>query len=1438
MNVTTGSPDVKRNVSRDIVLGEPLDQMLNAACRYSFQMSLTRATGSPPEPGGLVLPSPGVPGTGNVVIRGCAGTGKSTLALQILCEAARRNEDLCAAYISLEETQAHVFEKSREYGWSPYVWPLNRAFPVDAAASTVELASNLREILDRPMACRASGVPMRPIGETWTFGKTPFEVRDCPYGNTLERTCPFRHRCDTARDDHQKLHHNGETDVREFVEHPGIVILPQLLPRPFDPEDVAQDEASIFWARYRQLDDLLRAAEHLETQRPTTNSAAPFRNTRLVCIDSLNVFGAGGLTRDHLAALFDLFKRRQILGILVVEENERGVFAGDSQVDSDTIDFLADMVIRLNGADEQGYWLRHFQILKSRHQKHVLGRHPFKILGQKQSDETRQSGINAVTDLIADVEKRRKEEVEEMKRRSRQAAAEVNEDPPAVDKSLKTLCTHLQEWKIGGEWRRRFPPELGARFFPSVHSIVAASEHLDMPDEGHVHVQEREIWSSHNLRRMVRVRRETGPHVFTVIGPATSGKSLIAGNFLLEGLSWGEDVLLIRFSEKADFTAEGSWSPNPEDSENTKEFNRDWLYRLLPASKPKSPAPEKGIANTEDAHPSLLMSESKHSAQASILRVFLSTFGSQKLQFWIHEYGGPLKEQVSRADGKLHQRARKPLLVEIAVRPGALLPEEFVAIVREVYRWGRHFRQREGFDIRRAALLDVHSIGVGYPLLKHSSTAAELFLSAFTHILRCRKTDFLMTAQTGGVPESESVTRKAVSLADQVITCEHCDVFGDHYITVRGPGLIEGDMVRSRTPESVPGVLRRQKSKAAKFADYFEVDFTTLQGLVGFSSGNIRRPGVSLQLFEVGPLHKAYNSQVARLIRFAMGSAGPREEDSASLDRSRRNSFQEALSNVALGDTPTVTVDAFDSVFANPFHQSLELLKGAPLHNTVLRTIDEFAVSNTLLKDVPKQVQDRFLYAHLYHRNVLLLACDRDTHSILEPQRNNLSEFWHQVVELAESPDFVILCDQRSHETLACLAMDGAVASAQMAGKVDADALRDPLTDYLALMKVILTKAQPLVAPDSPWELSTAARNLAQTWPEYVATRVNQLKADFLSHGNSQHSERVSSALKHLSKSARKQPERQQRYLILSWYSHLRELIAMYQAEMKRERLSREPVRSLVANMSVLGLPGNGFKGDWYLEVPPGSVSESLGNDIKQALLRPEEDLKRFVEGVGLPSWPSKESHFFNLGEIVTLFQENLKDGSTHCRVSVEAFLAALGKDAEQRKKLTGICNDLREALGEKGASDKLRKATKDLCDELGELEKNWKSELSDPSHGKPEPLSDPNLEEFERAYTRFHDLKEAAGVGRESVAAWPGGEVRLDEVMTLHRKANRRSSFDGYRKVRGELYSVMHSLSEGPDSSDDLDARRVEHMISLAIQAMSTKSNESISPEDGGRTT
>ena len=63
--------------------------------------------------------------------------------------------------------------------------------------------------------------------------------------------------------------------------------------------------------------------------------------------------------------------------------------------------------------------------------------------------------------------------------------------------------------------------------------------------------------------------------------------------------------------------------------------------------------------------------------------------------------------------------------------------------------------------------------------------------------------------------------------------------------------------------------------------------------------------------------------------------------------------------------------------------------------------------------------------------------------------------------------------------------------------------------------------------------------------------------------------------------------------------------------------------KQLADKVKVASLPGGGFRGDWYIGVSRGSVSNELGKQLVHMLCSEREQYKRFALGVGLPTLQS-----------------------------------------------------------------------------------------------------------------------------------------------------------------------------------------------------------------------
>jgi KaiC/GvpD/RAD55 family RecA-like ATPase len=1071
---------------RWIFLEYPLDQLMNRACqmqtyeqRYICERIIAnhqsqtideKRGGSSPESkakkvlsqirrfGGLQLPDAekGVPGTGNIIIRGKPGTAKSTLALWIAHACTNKDNNLSALYISLEEPPEFVKRRAERYGWGDETQVLRHVHSLNEFSSPQDFGRVLEHILTQPP--------------------------DCPLQSNQNSPCRA-----------EKAHgHNSLPKI----------LLPHLSPRSLavDPNNAT----SLFLERYKQLEYLLSAAKWIRDNNKDRKLSEQNPELRLLCIDSLNVFGDNLLSREELYRVFDLCRRYDMIGIFIVEEDESQVVRADTAIHGDILEYLADVVISLKTGDDKGYFMRYIEIIKSRYQHQVYGRHPFKLVpkhsgktpvGEKHPAGLAQSQIKIFPSLHYIVS--------------------ATKPGPVTDNELFSL-----------------------KFSPGKSNPDDKAESKFSRNDSYHQVDIEKHFGINNLHELLA---PVGiPFCIIIIGPSGTFKTTIARNTLFQGLLKNENTLLINLSDQVRLTRE----------------------RMI----------EKGLRLGSNTY-----------------KYFYQNVG-QEIK-WMKENWEENKEKEISSP-KYERRSysyRKNgcRITEIAFKSGYLLPEEFIETVRE------ELLQNAGEEhkIGRVVFDDVGMIGASYPLLCSNETAGEIFLSTFVHLMKIYQINLVMTGTIGDFSQSDMMVERAISLADTLLKCEFRDIFGDRYVLVSGEGMVVGRGSKSESQETVPGILQTKGER-------FDIDIDRLKGLVGFDTGHIHRPGLTLNIFTEGESQNAYNHEVAVLLRRALDQP-----------ESEYNQI--------------VKVKRFDSKDSEAVHDSINVITGSPLNNTVIYSVDEFDrdtdaflelefISDKEKSPISFNPKDYIMdlpnerRSIPYYSNVLLMAFRKnleiakkkgcispcvdcsfenntlDSHLKWQCIYNKINSLGNNTNELYPF-DF----DFYASETLSCLMMDALISG------------------YIADHPEYRTNQELLVN-------SIIKGPYSHSQIDEVTFMIETLKKSpryklVLKEGDSNHQ-----AEKKMIPNAA---------VYICWYSQLRSLLWQYP--------------DLSGELNICSLPGWGFTGDWYLGIMKGSVSNGLGIKVLKSLCNEREEYKRFVKGVGLPTMKvfyeerGKEGHFY-----------------------------------------------------------------------------------------------------------------------------------------------------------------------------------------------------------------
>lgn len=465
--------------------------------------------------------------------------------------------------------------------------------------------------------------------------------------------------------------------------------------------------------------------------------------------------------------------------------------------------------------------------------------------------------------------------------------------------------------------------EVGIVVYPSAHAVVAAttpdsksaqSKSIRRPSSGSHFPFGWGRGITHHLLRSTLHRGD----VVTLAGPDGTFKSQIAANFLLHGMvsTKAESSLYLRLRDHDAFSVgnimlyskEVVFPTEPEDDDGRSDASKNRGKTKINREAGKLDPDQTELKEREQ----LIISGDKITKVSTPFDLADKLQSIQVVEKFV--IGVHAKQKNPGAD----PRPALPVLVVVDFPTGLLLPEEFIDIVRRI----QDIMASPGNGIaplRRVVLDDVSAIGVSYPLLAHSVTTGDMFLSSFVHIMRNSKVDLLMVGSTSDYKESNRIVNQACSLADSVLKASVDAVFGDKYVLLSGDGMYARHPLSGDTP---PVVLLPEKGKLIP-------DATLLDEFVGFDTGNIQRPGIVLHVYQEGAIKSVEDHYYEGLQE--------RLQDRYGASLNSNDKIQQR-----------VKINRFTP--ENPFRITAEVASGSPerpMDHTSIRMVDEFEKFNS-----------------------------------------------------------------------------------------------------------------------------------------------------------------------------------------------------------------------------------------------------------------------------------------------------------------------------------------------------------------------------------------------------------------------------------------------------------------------------------------------------------
>jgi hypothetical protein len=719
------------------------------------------------------------------------------------------------------------------------------------------------------------------------------------------------------------------------------------------------------------------------------------------------------------------------------------------------------------------------------------------------------------------------------------------------------------------------------------------------------------------------------PKVLLLEGQLNTFKTTLAMNYLYGGLFDNENVLLLRLGNERMF------NPNSNKKINlSQDIYKSFFYKIIQNENDKMSIKEfleKGkFENCGDFIDDLCELNIKNINQEIVN--FFTFKHCQILNHIFVKYYIQNSEiiDIFNRDAKKYNintfsTKDNGIFCEIDFKSGYLLPEEIVQIFRETHLFIKN--KTHGDGISRIVFSDVGLIGINYPFLKKSRTAGELFLTAFIHIIKNYNMNMVMVGTTGKHSGSEESVNRARALSDAVIKCDIKEIYGDRYITLTGLGITSGERIsdenlldnrdKSNTmqntieyneiaSEVIPAVILLQKDQPI-----FEIDLNRLRGLVGFESGEIRRPGLMIYLFEEGYLHREYNKEIDLMLKCTFAQP--------------QYSLKGHIQYNEVSNQQNVSIVPFDSSVSQTIHDSFGLLEGSPIDKTVIYTVDEFFHIKSESQETQRPIfaelkynkplvkyQKRYIkafnergekqlkFARPYYANVLMLAYfDKGRKKIKKINEkdhnkinNNIRKWknWKQIQKYINQPDEdsepLFDYGRRAPETLSCVLMD--LLHDFFWGKAMHNS--DKIIRYSELneeFKHIIDNVE------FEQNLEAFYKLFHKSWVYWKKREITEKELE-IKKGEDYNI---------------KKEFYEKACVLLCWYSEFREFVNRYADHAN--------------NFNISSLPNLGYRGDWYIGVLKGSVSNELGNEVINILCKKNEEYKRLAKGVGIPTLES-----------------------------------------------------------------------------------------------------------------------------------------------------------------------------------------------------------------------